>query len=520
MTMALTGFFLNFAGPIAFLGLLLWLRSLWSIVEVPKLRADWPVLALALLGTSIFYLSVTVDFKVLSDETNLLSVANMLTLFGKASNTEMGTKFYHLMHALNVAMPTRPVLFPVLISIVQHIAGVHYWAPFVVNFVLTFLLFFLSLSWARKSLPTSLHPLILTALALLMSPVLAIVATSAGYDLCSLVIALALWLLLARYNEQRDGATLQAILYGLVCFASVRYESIAAVPLVIAGLTFFEGLTWLKKVSKETIAFSALLLLPLVIQRILTWGNFENPPGVAAFSFGHFLDHFPIFVQTFFLDPKGPYPILLHWLGLLGLALSLTRLRGFAWLPLSYAGFLFVLLLSHHFGFANHPTQARLFLPLSFALGLCALYALGRLEKWSEPRAILAIFLLLFLHHHQYSVSDPLSTQLTMTREVRHIRVFLGKEDHSDDLFVYDRPGQLFALGHSAVSWAYFEEHRDELLLNLKNHLYQKILAIDRPRYDGKPGGMPLIGLGYRLVPVMEQQLGPEELLRISKIEL
>jgi hypothetical protein len=92
MTMALTGFFLDFAGPIAFLGLLLWLRSLWNLGEKPTFRANWILVALALAATSITFLSVSVDFKVLSDETNLLSVANMLTLFGKASNTEYATR--------------------------------------------------------------------------------------------------------------------------------------------------------------------------------------------------------------------------------------------------------------------------------------------------------------------------------------------------------------------------------------------------------------------------------------------
>jgi hypothetical protein len=377
----------------------------------------------------------------------------------------------------------------------------------------------MSLAWARRALSPNQHPLIICVLALLMSPILAIVSTSAGYDLCSLVIAFALYLLLQRYNEKRDAGTLEAIFYGLVCFASVRYESIAAVPLVIAGLILFEGLAWTKKVSLQTLVFCSLLMLPLFVQRYLTWGNFENPPGVAPFSFGHLLNHLPVFLRSFFLDTQGPYPILLHWLGLVGLVLAMRKLREFTWIPLAYALFLLTLLLAHHFGFANHPTQVRLFLPLSFGLGLCGLYCLRQLEAWGEPRAMLAIFLLLFLHHHQYSVSDPLSTQLTMTREVRHLRAYIASESHQDDLFVYDRPGQLFALGNSAVSWGYFEQHRDELLAALKAKLYQKILAIDRPRYDGK-GNQPLVGLGYKLLPLYEQQISPEEKIRVSTVEV
>lgn len=514
----LIGFFLNFAGPIAFLGLLLWVNSLRKAVPL-SWKEEWPLSLLSLAGAGVFFFSCSVDFKVLSDETNLLSVANMLTLFGKASNTELGTSYYHLYHALNLAIPTRPVLFPVLTSIVQHVVGVKHWAPFVVNFALTALLFRLSLSWARRTFGGALHPVVLTFLALLMSPVLAITATSAGYDLCSLVIAFTLFLLLARYNASRDGATLEAIGYGLVCFASVRYESIAAIPLMFAALCLFEGKAWLKRVPLSSFVFAFVLIVPLFVQRYLTWGNFENPPGVKAFSFDHLMNHLPVFIHSFFLDPAGPYPILLHWLGVAGIVLSLKKLREFDWLVLSYSSFLLCLLLSHHFGFANHPTQVRLFLPLTFALGLCAIYALTRLERFSEPKAILAIFLLLFLHHHQYAVGDPLSTQLTMTREVRHLRTYLAKEDHQDDLFVYDRPGQLTALGFSAVSWTYWEEHRAELLAGLRNRLYQRILTIDRPRYNGKPEDAPLIREGYRLTPLLEHQLSPEERLRVSRVD-
>jgi hypothetical protein len=298
----------------------------------------------------------------------------------------------------------------------------------------------------------------------------------------------------------------------------VRYESIVALPLMAAALVLFEGLGWLKKLPPLVMAALTVLVLPLLVQRVLTWGNFENPPGVAPFSFGHLRDHLPVFVHSFFFDARGPYPIVLHWLGVIGLGLSLRKAKEFAWVPVAYGIFLLGLLLAHHFGLANHPTQVRLFLLLSFSLGLCALYGLSSLESWSEPKAVLLIFALLFVHHHQYAVSDPLTTQLTMTREVRHIRAYLAKEDHRDDLFVYDRPGQLTALGFSAISWTYFEEHRDETLQALKASLYQHIITIDRVKYK-QPDATPLVRLGYKLAPLIEHQLSPEEKLRLSNVE-
>ncbi|MGL1255114.1 hypothetical protein ACSTLX_25640, partial [Vibrio parahaemolyticus] len=79
-----------------------------------------------LLGAIVIFGSTHVGFKVLSDETNLLSVANMLAVFGKASNTEMWQWYYHTYHALDVSVPTRPILFPLLVSLVEMVVGVRW----------------------------------------------------------------------------------------------------------------------------------------------------------------------------------------------------------------------------------------------------------------------------------------------------------------------------------------------------------------------------------------------------------
>ena len=97
------GGFLNFAGPVTLLALLFWLNSLWAVFGPfhQLVVRHWRSCLLALCGTGLIFLSTQIGFKVLSDETNLLSVANMLTIFGKASNTEMWQYYYHNYHALD-----------------------------------------------------------------------------------------------------------------------------------------------------------------------------------------------------------------------------------------------------------------------------------------------------------------------------------------------------------------------------------------------------------------------------------
>jgi hypothetical protein len=383
----------------------------------------------------------------------------------------------------------------------------------VVNFLCLAGLFFLFLSWARKVLPTYARAIAL--LALLMNPVLLIVSTSAGFDLCSLFFALLSCVLLQKYLDTKSEASLDALVYSVICFASVRYESILALPLLFAGLWWESGR---KLLPWRHYAAAAVFVLPLLAQRILTWGSFENPPGVAPFSLGHFADHFMPFARAFFLDMNGPYPVLLHWLGIGGLFYLYRRPRIGNLMPLAYGVFLFVLLLAHHFGYAGHPTQVRLFLPLTLALTALAIYFVAEMKASSA--ALAGIFVVLFAHHHQYTMLDPLSSQLTMTREVRHLRDYLGEDAKRDDLFVYDRPGQLMAFGMSAISWDHFKKNQAEFLANLGNKLYGRIILIERVKYAGPAEEFALERETFNLTPLREHQLSPTDRLRLSSVVL
>lgn len=185
--------------------------------------------------------------------------------------------------------------------------------------------------------------------------------------------------------------------------------------------------------------------------------------------------------------------------------------------PLVFMGFTFVLLLSHHFGRADHPTQVRLFLPISFSLSVLAVYLLRDIERYVDVRYLMIIFVVLCFHHRHYAIHDPLTAQLTMTREVRHIREFLDKEARPGDLYVYDRPGQLSAMGLSSVSWDRFKKERKGYLGNVRSSLFNRLVLIDRPKYKpADPADASLEQPGYRLEVQREHQLTPEERLRIS----
>lgn len=502
--------FINGAGAVTLLAFLLFLFALYDLYreEARDWRGWWAPLAWSMLGAAFAFLSTSVDFKVLSDETNLLSVANMLTQFGKASNTEMWVYYYDTFHALDVAVPTRPLLFPLLTALVHGVNGMRWWSPFVVNFICLTGVFFLTLQWARRNVTNALPGAVLAFLALVMSPVLLINATSAGFDLCSLFFGfLAAWLF-DRHVKNGDDKSLKALIFTLVCFASVRYESIVALGFVGLALLVQTGF---RRIPWGLYLTAGFLLLPIFTARYLTWGQFENPPGVPAFALEHLVNHLGPFFTAFFLDPRGPYPILLHWMGLVGVFLAVPRLKFSGRVILGYMLFLWALLLSHHFGFAGHPTQARLFMPVSFALCLMSLYLLSGMERYVDRRGIVIVFAILFFHHHQYAVGDPLMSQLTMTREVRHIRAFLEEEGARGDLYVYERPGQLSALGKSAISLNEFKAKEDSYVDNIKRGLYRRLVLIAKT-------DIPAHG-PYLFRRLRTHMLTPQEELRISVLE-
>ena len=54
-----------------------------------------------------------------------------------------------------------------------------------------------------------------------------------------------------------------------------------------------------------------------------------------------------------------------------------------------------------------------------------------------------------------------------------------------------------------------------------RSGLYNRILLIERPKYKPKdPKELALQRKGFRLVPVRHHELTPEEMLRISQLEI
>ena len=133
---------------------------------------------------------------------------------------------------------------------------------------------------------------------------------------------------------------------------------------------------------------------------------------------------------------------------------------------------------------------------------------------------MLGVMALLTFHHFQYSLHDPLSTQLTMTREVRHLYDFLKANPDKGDLFVYDRPGIITAQGRSAISYNELQAKGGLYLAQGRAKLYQRVIVVHSHLFHPKEGEFDIFRPTQKLTLLQENQITPDGWLKIYRAEL
>ena len=94
----------------------LFLRELNFSLKV-LLQRYWPGILIAIVLTVFVFASVAVEFKTLSDETNLLSISGSMLNDKTCYNVTMAKYYYHNLNAINREIPKRPLVFPFMVSV-------------------------------------------------------------------------------------------------------------------------------------------------------------------------------------------------------------------------------------------------------------------------------------------------------------------------------------------------------------------------------------------------------------------
>ncbi len=391
-------------------------------LTIPLRHAAVGVLG-AVLCSCLASFAVGYDFRTLSDEANLLSVSQSLFAKKAPMLTTMGYYYYDNFNALVAEVPTRPILFPLLVSLVHALVGYRPQNIFVLNTILFGLFLVVLFGWvytvgrrsgssehstATKSQPADEAALFLGLAAqcmVLSLPIVVLSAFSAGFDFMAAISFFAVLLLLQFYLKMPRADRLVFLWLSLLLNAHIRYESFVYLPVVIFVLVLSGNIRFefLKK-YKFLYIFSSVCLIPIITQRYLQKGNYQNPEGVRPFGFEHFQQNFLDLIKSFFVfDSQLPFNSILSWAVVLGIVVlafdkrrwfltSIKRLdknNTFVFTTFLLTAINIVVYLFYYFGRASHPSSARFFILVALWFVIGAVYLLRRLNlAYEHPQKV------------------------------------------------------------------------------------------------------------------------------------
>lgn len=489
------------------------------------------VLGASLILAVVYWISVPGGFKVLSDETNLLSVSQSMFYKKTVYNTTLGKFYYGNFNPVNYPIPTRPLMYPYFTQLMHSIFGYSMKSPFILNHLTVFALFSTLGIVARRFSNnwTAVGSILLAA----SFPVIALSAQSGGFDLFSTLFFVWSGVALYYYFQAPSSTSFQLLLYTLLMYAHIRYESIGVAGLI--GLLVLVMRKLPLDVLRGSLGFVAtapLLVAPILWQRILTKGQYENPPDVPVLSVGKLVEH----LGGYFRDQLNfsfgfPYATVLS-LTSLGLAAFLVFelvTKKFADLRSYQKSFLVVFLIafiamqaiyfSHHFGVYSHPTQARFYIPLSLGSAFIPVLVAIRYPTLLTPKLLCALGFASFFLYHPIAVEGRFPNSLILIRETNFNYEFLQRLNQNDVLVITDRPGQYTALNYGAVDFGYANGAVKELQMELDRRLFSEIIVMQKISYDTKK---PVDSNGlsdlFKLEVLEERQLTATEFQRVSRV--
>ncbi len=500
------------------------------------LKSHWQGIAFSFLLTSFIFTSTSQYFRVLSDETNVLSVAKSMTFSKRAENITEGKWYYYTFQPSNTTIDKRPVLFQTFVSVVYAFLGYRVDNAFVLNyFVLWAALFLLYLI-----IRSSLAPLwAFAGMLLLMSqPFMCLSATTAGFEVFNLLFIFASFLGLRYFLINPEHKTFLPLALTLIMLANIRYESCLffIVVMVVLLLTRYVRLDFFKK--STAYALIPFFLLPLIWQRIIYLKEYDTdmPDGSWVKAFG--IKSVALNAKLFFnyiLDLSGKlgFSGATNAIGLIAvllLAAAIIKRRRFsqkkqqvlfACSVISLLLLFVVILFYNQARMTQHPLNGRLYMPLLAAFSVLPVYLCAAISNYSAraSRFFLAGALGLFIFYHPIAIKDYLSNRLMIIHDYRYELDFFRKHADKNMLIICGRPGQFVVYNYGAISFETANQEKTTILEQFKNNLFNKIYVIQEfnPQTN-LPADSSAIDPSYHLRTVEELLSSRKNLIRISEV--
>lgn len=482
----------------------------------------------SLLMTTCIFVSLKPEFRVLADETNLLSVSRTMLYEKRVDNITQGKWYYFNLFPTVRENAIRPYMFPFVVHIVHAVTGFRASNPFVVNFILMAVLFFGIFVFVRdhSGAAYAYAAVLLTA----AQPVITLAATSAGMDLMQIVFLFYTFVILKLFLQEPAKDSFLLLWAHLLMVANIRYEGPLFLVIILAGLILFRKIK-LSYFDSCLVYVTPFVLLPVFWQRFCLPMDHQNPAGVAAFSFQNVLPNSLNFLRTL-TDTRFyyPYAAVIDLLGLIAAVYFIVVLakktwpkeegnKQLAWITLVCLACYWLVITSHHMGTPLHPTQSRYFGLIVLSLSMLCIALPGRIPFFrGRGRTIVLLSAAIFLFYNPTAIENRFMNSIFLGRQFRHEMDFLKKVNDRDILIISDRPNLFTAYEYGAVNFPYANADPARLLQELDRHLFKHIYVFQEIAYvTGAPTADTWLNADYTLEPLSEIQLTADSFIRISE---
>ena len=506
-------------------------------------KQHWIAMVLSLILMTIGTISCKPYFRVLADETNLVSISQSL-YESKETHLTISSFDYPFSQKdiLQDKIEKRPAFFPYLLDLIHTLTGYRAENVFVFNFIIGFLSLFLVyyliyIIWGK-------YWGLLGAISLVSYPLFIMYVNSAGFEVFNMLCSLIFFLCLFYYIKNPIAITAEVLLFFVPLISQSRYESIlsffVAVPVILYLLPKQEYSRLSNKINCFPLLFITPVWLRLTTNNAYSWQVDNLQEG---FGFNWFIINLKKALKFYFSGNTvyGIIPII-SFLAVIGFVIFVYN--NFLKENLSvekeqrsnfkiYSFFVFVFYLLHavvRFFYSwidlTNPIISRLgivFLPLFIFMSIYFLFSF--VNKFQVNKYIFGlIYLTIFLFYLPDAVKmtnfafKNYELLLDMKTTVDYLETnFPNKREY---IVIRERPNLLTPLGYNAVG---FDNYNSDILKPIINNYYDEkycLFFIVVQIIDLKTN-LPLEGykipIGAEQKVVYEKFLMQDHLLRISR---
>lgn len=490
-------------------------------------RQGCRVTVVAIILVAITRISVTPQYQVLADESNLMSTSVQLAKRHAFENVYEGWNPYYEFIPLNAIVPKRPPLYATLVSIAHSLLGIHTTNLFLVNNIVLFLILWLTglwvLSWS--SLPIAMA----TQILITSHPIVTLNAQGGGFDLLNLLAFISIIIAATYHINHQTPQSLHLVIAATTMASLTRYESIVYGPITIMFLIMTKQIKiqHIKPIRLHLIGW-LILLSPAIVQKIVSIGTYENWDK-PLFHWQYILPNATSILKNFWrLDFTIPFNTIALSIGLIATPLAIYKAKRNKIIALASLLTLtnIIIIWTHIAGDLTHPTQARYYIIFSWSLVVALAYWLTQTKIIRNKKCTPLYAIILLILYHPIATENNFHNSLILTREINLQLKFIEqrKSQGLKDLVISTHANILAASQIPAVTFDYVQKNAELVRQTLKMHNFHHILVVAH-QYQSQPTNKAgnyaeVLPKKWKIKPLQKWRTNHDTTLLVAELQL